>query len=216
MCKNISNELSKELWIANKQLAKASLKSTFVQGIKNGDLKIDDFKSYIAQDAYFLEAFAKAYGMAIAKSPDKHSITTLSEMLCGVIEELNMHDSYFKKWNLNPDQYPLKKETKYYTDFLAETCFEGDMIVIIAAMIPCMRLYSWIGQKLIIESNLTKNKYIDWIKTYSDKTFDNLGIKLEKLMNQYYENKNINEITTAYSRAMKLEYEFFIASSQPI
>tara|TARA_B100000212_G_scaffold225878_1_gene171498 strand:- start:183 stop:398 length:216 start_codon:yes stop_codon:yes gene_type:complete len=66
--------LSKQLWDKNRDLAYASLNSKFVQGIKNGKLPKKNFQSYIAQDYFFLESFARAYGLAISKCLDINAI----------------------------------------------------------------------------------------------------------------------------------------------
>ena len=38
----------------------------FVRGLGDGSLPVASFKSYVAQDAYFLEAFARAYAFCLA------------------------------------------------------------------------------------------------------------------------------------------------------
>lgn len=57
-----------ELWQRNRDLADACLKHPFLQGIASGRLSRASFQLYVAQDAYFLEAFARAYALALAKS----------------------------------------------------------------------------------------------------------------------------------------------------
>ena len=46
--------ISAELWNENLNIANLSYSSPFVKGIKNGNLPIENFKDYIAQDAFFL------------------------------------------------------------------------------------------------------------------------------------------------------------------
>ena len=76
--------ISNTLWESNYELALLSLKSKFVQGIKNGNLPKNIFQEYVAQDYFFLESFARAYGLAVSKSIDKNSIKVLSQLLVGV------------------------------------------------------------------------------------------------------------------------------------
>ena len=63
--------LTQKLWESNLELATLSLNTKFVQGIKNGDLPKIKFKEYLAQDYFFLESFARAYGLAVSKSRNK-------------------------------------------------------------------------------------------------------------------------------------------------
>jgi len=53
--------LSTDLWQQNAELATAALGHPFVRGLAGGSLATAQFAAFIAQDAYFLEAFARAY-----------------------------------------------------------------------------------------------------------------------------------------------------------
>ena len=205
--------IAERLWSTNLDLAYKSLDTPFVQGIKNGDLHIESFKSYIEQDSFFLEAFARAYGIAIGYSPDKNSITVLSEMLNGVIEELNLHEAYAKKWNVDIRSCSLQLATKNYRDFLIQATHSKEMVKIISAMTPCMRLYSWLGQLIKTESILIDNPYKEWINTYSDTSFERLASTLEGLIDLYYEKDQLKHIEILYNQAMNLELKFFEAYS---
>ena len=70
--------ITKKLWENNSDLASLSLKTKFVEGIRDGNLPRNIFKEYLAQDYFFLESFAKAYGLAVSKSKDKSEIKSLS------------------------------------------------------------------------------------------------------------------------------------------
>ena len=56
----------------------------------------DIFRQYIAQDAYYLEAFAASYSTAISKAAGLpvHVVSTLNELLAGVAEEVILHKRY--------------------------------------------------------------------------------------------------------------------------
>jgi len=203
--------LSNDLWERNFNLALQSFNTKFVQGIKNGKLPKIKFQLYVAQDYYFLESFAKAYGLAISKCEDKGSIKVLSELLLGVSEELLLHENYSKKWDINLESNFIRTETKNYTDFLENISKNNSCIEILSAMTPCMRLYSWIGQSLIKYKE--NNRYEDWIVTYSDSTFDKLAKSLEELIDQKANYSQLNELNVFYEKAMQLELEFFEAYS---
>tara|TARA_Y100001968_G_scaffold321469_1_gene355913 strand:+ start:349 stop:975 length:627 start_codon:yes stop_codon:yes gene_type:complete len=205
--------ISKELWDSNLDLAESSYASGFVKGIRNGDLPISNFKAYIAQDAYFLEAFANAYRIAIKKNCTRELIVTLTNMLSGVNEELRLHRSYTKKWGVNNNSIVINLSTKSYTDFLYEVTKSGDMIEIISAMTPCMRLYSYIGKKIKKEIEIKSNPYKDWILTYSNEDFENLAKSHEKIIDDYFIKKKLKTLQSLYSKAMKLELIFFNAYS---
>ena len=55
--------LADRLWSDNSELAQAALAHPFVRGLANGGLPRNAFQFYVAQDAFFLEAFARAYAV---------------------------------------------------------------------------------------------------------------------------------------------------------
>ena len=203
--------ITQKLWERNYNLASLSLNTKFVQGIKNGDLPKTKFQEYLAQDYFFLESFARAYGLAVSKSRNKKNIKTLSVLLSGVSEELILHETYAKEWDIDLTTNLIGPATKKYTDFLEEVSLNLSLIEIMSAMTPCMRLYSWLGKKLL--NMISDNPYKEWILTYSDESFDNLAKSLENLIDEYDESYDIDQINFLYKKAMECELDFFNAYS---
>jgi thiaminase/transcriptional activator TenA len=203
--------ITQKLWESNYDLALLSLNTKFVQGIKKGDLPKTKFQEYLAQDYFFLESFAHAYGLAVSKSRNEKITKTLSVLLSGVSEELILHETYAKEWDIDLTTNLIGPATKKYTDFLEEISLNLSLIEIMSAMTPCMRLYSWLGKKLL--NMISDNPYKEWISTYSDESFDNLAKSLENLIDEYDEDYDIDQVNFLYKRAMELELDFFNAYS---
>ena len=201
--------LSKKLWDNNNDLALHCLNTKFVQGIKNGNLLKKNFQEYVAQDYFFLESFARAYGLAINKAIDKYSIKVLSELVVGISKELILHENYANSWEINLNKNFINPSTEKYTDFLKDISLKGSCVEIISAMTPCMRLYSWLGQNL--SKAALNNPYKDWINTYSDKSFEKLTQSLENLIDNYANPVDVYKLENLYRRAMELELDFFNA-----
>ena len=203
--------ITKTLWESNSKIALQCLRTNFVQGIKTGKLPRKIFKEYLAQDYFFLESFAKAYGLAVSKSKDKSAINSLSKLLVGVSEELILHETYAKEWDIDLSINYIKPATKNYTDFLEDVSKKLSAVEIMFAMTPCMRLYSWIGNNL--SDMIVNNPYKEWIITYSDQSFDNLAKSLEKIIDNYQEPYDIKKANELYKKAMEFELDFFNAYS---
>ena len=203
--------LSKALWDENAGLARASLKHRFVRGLGDGSLPLVSFREYVAQDAFFLESFARAYALALAHSPDGEGMREFAGLVAGVLEELRMHEGYAEGWGVELSRVEPTSATMNYTDFLLSTASLKSVGETCAAMAPCMRLYAYLGQALAAEGYEPDNPYAEWIETYADKGFEGLATKLETLVDRYAE--DTPAVRVAYRRAMELELDFFEANA---
>ncbi|MGB7084605.1 MAG: TenA family protein [Phormidesmis sp.] len=203
--------LSTQLWQANQDLADASLHNPFVQGIGDGSLPQEKFAYYVGQDVFFLEAFARAYSVAAAKVPNWESFQVFHNLANGVLQELDLHQSYAQSWNVDITQVEPGTATRQYTDFLLATAWRQPVGMTAVAMSPCMRLYAYLGQQLAQEG-IPNHAYRDWIMTYSSADFEPLAQQLEDLVDKHAE---AGELTcSTYRYAMRCERDFFQAAWQ--
>jgi len=158
--------ISTDLWQSNQDLAAACLEHPFVQGIANGTLDRAKFAYYLGQDAFFLEAFARAYSIAAAKAIDWQGFNTFHALAGGVLEELHLHQSYAQRWGVDLHNVEPAAATRRYTDFLLAAAWGSELSLITAAMTPCMRLYAFLGQQLA-KDGIPEHQYADWIRSYS-------------------------------------------------
>ena len=201
--------ISSDLWQENQDLAQACLKHPFVQGIADGTLHQQRFAYYVGQDAFFLEAFARAYSLAAAKAPDWQGFEVFHALAGGVLEELRLHEGYAAEWSVDLGNVEPAPATRRYTDFLMATAWGSDASLITVAMTPCMRLYAFLGQQLA-HTGIPDHQYADWIGTYSHQEFEKLAQKLESLTDQY--TKITASVKSIYRYAMLCERDFFQAA----
>ena len=164
--------LSAQLWSDSADVAADVLAHPFVRGIGDGSLPKEAFAGYLAQDAFFLESFARAYALALARSTDTSTLLTLADLLAGVRQELGLHASYAGSWGIDMAGVEPLPATLAYTEFLLATAATQDLGVIFAAMTPCMRLYAWLGSSLDAD---TAGPYAQWVQTYADPEFEAVG-----------------------------------------
>lgn len=195
------------LWEANADLAEAALRHRFVRGLGDGSLPLESFQSYVAQDAFYLESFARAYALALARNEDQQGMRDFAELISGVVEELELHEGYAERWSVSLEGVEPEETTLAYTDFLLAIASLGSVGRICAAMTPCMRLYAHLGQSLAEEGYDESNPYSEWIQTYADPEFEALAAKLEALLDRYA--TDTPAVRFAYRRAMSLEIAFF-------
>ncbi len=168
----------------------------FTLALAQGVLPRTAFQKYIAEDAYFLRSFANGYEVA-ASRVDKAGVppakaaaaaSQLEQLREGVLEELEMHDSYAAKWNVakNVDHSPHPATTKYI-NFLSAICDDKNSTVaeILAAMVPCLRLYAYLGctlSRAVPESE--DYCYAEWIQTYKSQMYIRLPAIAEFLLTE--------------------------------
>ena len=199
--------LSQALWARNADRAAEALRHPFVRRLADGTLPREAFADFVAQDAFFLEAFCRAYGFGLAHSPDRMALDTFAELLIGVRKELQLHASYAAEWGIDLSTVLPVPATLDYTDFLLTVAARGDIGVTCAALTPCMRLYAHLGQSL---SAPTSDTYAQWVATYADPDFESLAATIERLVDVYAD--DTAEVRTVYGRAMQLELAFFDAA----
>lgn len=198
---------SSRLWHDSRDLAAVAVNHRFVRELAEGSLPPKAFAAYVAQDAYFLETFARAYALALAHSPDRESLEAFAELLGGVMDELQLHSRYAHELGIDLADTQPSAATLAYTDFLLAAAAPGNIGRICAAMTPCMRLYAHLGTSLAPPA---ENAYARWILTYADPGFEQLARTLEDLLDLHA--PDLESVRATYRRAMELEVAFFDAS----
>lgn len=196
------------LWEENSDLAAAALSHPFVRGLADGSLPEQRFADYVAQDTFFLESFARAYALALARSPDRETLDAFADLLVGVRDELKLHSSYAEQLGIDLSAVEPSGATLAYTEFLLATASLHDIGGTCAAMTPCMRLYAYLGASLTPH---TDAGYAQWIETYADPAFERLARSLEDLLDLHA--PDLKVVHATYRRAMELEIGFFDAAT---
>ncbi|MDG4824885.1 TenA family protein [Asanoa sp. WMMD1127] len=201
--------LAAALWRDNADLASAASDHPFVRGLGDGTLPEAVFAGYVAQDAFYLESFARAYALAIAHSPDRAGFDAFADLLSGVRDELRLHEGYARRLAIDLGRVEPLPATLAYTDFLLATAALGNLGQTCAALTPCMRLYAHLGRSLAAAE--PADRYGEWIRTYADPGFADLAATLEALLDRYAAPDD-SRVPIVYRRAMRLEVGFFEAA----
>jgi thiaminase/transcriptional activator TenA len=200
--------LHENLWSENDDLARSIRRHRFVRALGDGSLEPEVFRRYVAQDAFFLLAYARGYSLAAAHSKCLEDLQAFHRLLGGALEELNLHWGYASELGIELEGVEPYPETLAYTDFLAATAWRGNLGELLAAMTPCLRLYSFLGAELA-RGGIPEHRYRAWIETYSSGDFAALTRKLEALLDRHA--GRTEEIHHAYRYAMRCELDFFSA-----
>jgi thiaminase/transcriptional activator TenA len=198
--------LHDELWRANLPLAESCLAHPFVQALGDGTLMADLFRTFIAQDAFFLRAFLNAYALALARSDDSETIATFCELIGGVQEELKLHHVYAAELGIDLGSVAPNSACRAYRDFVLRTAWHTSLGETVAAMTPCMRLYAYLGGELALQCS-QQHPYRRWIESYSGEEFERLAGRLEAVLDRVA--TDTREVRDSYRYALQCELDFF-------
>jgi len=145
----------------------------FVRKLGQGDLPLGAFKHYLVQDYLFLIQFARAYALAIYKSPSVDDMYRALEGVKAILDvELNLHLELCEEWGLDRQSIeaaPEMSQTMAYTRLVLEAGMAGDLLDLQVALAPCVLGYAEIGKTLAEhhKATLVDNPYRRWIEEYS-------------------------------------------------
>jgi thiaminase/transcriptional activator TenA len=194
------------LWRSNLDLAQSCLAHPFVRALGEGTLKPDLFRAFIAQDAFFLRAFLKAYALALARSEETETSASFNELIGGALEELKLHRAYATELGIDLAGVAPNPACRAYMDFLLRTAWHTSLGETVAAMTPCMRLYAYLGGELAGKCR-PQHPYGRWIEAYSGEEFGRLAGRLEELLDKV--GADTREVRNCYRYAMQSELDFF-------
>ncbi|KAF5725770.1 hypothetical protein HS088_TW23G00499 [Tripterygium wilfordii] len=230
--------IARRFWIKFRRESIFAMYTPFVLCLAAGNLKIESFRHYIAQDVHFLKAFAHAYELAEECADDDDAKVAISELRKGVLDELNLHDSFVREWGSDlAKEVTVNSATVKYTDFLVATAsgkvdgvkgagkiatpFERTKFAAytLGAMTPCMRLYAFMGKKFQTHVDPAEGNHPSrkWIENYSSESFQASALQTEDLLDKLsvsFTGEELDILEKLYYQAMKLEIEFFCA--QPL
>jgi thiaminase/transcriptional activator TenA len=165
-----------ELHAAAGPIRAARLEHPFVKGLEDGSLDPEIFKRWVLQDYRYLKEFARVFAWATAKARRLSSM----QWYAGVLEltlntEMELHRQYAGRFGLTHqdlEEEPMWPTTRAYTDFLVRTAADGDMLELLAALLPCAWGYVELAQTMTARGKPPEDqRYADWITQYASEEF---------------------------------------------
>jgi thiaminase/transcriptional activator TenA len=143
----------------------------FVQQLAVGSLPEPCFRRFLTQDYLFLIHYARAYALLAFKGQTLGDIRAANATLQAIVDELPVHVKYCTAWGLTEERMeiePEAAETMTYTRYVLDIGHSGDVLDLMAALMPCVAGYGEIGQIMLADKDtvLDGNPYGDWIRNY--------------------------------------------------
>ena len=197
------------------------IKHDFVIKLTSSSLNKKIFLNYLIQDYLFLIQFSKAWSLAIVKSDTLYEMKVAANTVNGLINfEMDLHIDLCGSYGISKidlENANEENENIAYTRYVLEAGYSGDLLDLLAALIPCVLGYGEIGlnnAKVIPEDYM----YHKWLKTYSSKEYQKIcdqvanmfdNAILLRLDKNYKDSYKWNSIKKIFRKAVLLEVDFW-------
>lgn len=144
---------------------------SFVRQLAAGTLPEPCFRRFLIQDYLYLIHCARAHALLAHKSQTLDEIRAAASSLQAVVDELPVHLKYCKSWGITETMLlaePEAAETMTYTRYVLDIGHSGDILELMAALLPCIAGYGEISQIIHADKRtvVNDNPYGDWIENY--------------------------------------------------
>jgi thiaminase/transcriptional activator TenA len=198
---------------------RAYTEHSFTEGLADGSLPEAAFRHYLVQDYLFLIEFARAYALAVYKSPDLADMREAAAGLSAILDvEMNLHVKLCAGWGLSPDDLeraPPASEMLAYTRYVLDAGMRGDLLALKVALAPCVIGYAEIATRLAAKpgANAANNPYGVWIAEYAGTPYQEVAANalkhLDSLAERYVTPAREAELIAIFREATRLEADFW-------
>ena len=191
----------------------------FTDAMADGSLPEPAFRHYLVQDYLFLIEFARAYALAVYKSPTLADMRESASGLAAILDvEMDLHVSLCAGWGLSADDLeraPPEPELLAYTRYVLDAGMRGDLLALKVALAPCVIGYAEIATRLAAMPGALAqdNRYRPWIAEYAGAPYLEVAAKardhLERLAARYVTPHREAELVALFREATRLEAAFW-------
>jgi thiaminase/transcriptional activator TenA len=191
----------------------------FTTAMADGTLATAAFRQYLVQDYLFLIEFARAYALAVYKSPQLADMREAAAGLSAILDvEMNLHVKLCAGWGLSPDDLeraPPAAEMLAYTRYVLDAGMRGDLLALKVALAPCVIGYAEIATRLsgLPGARAATNPYRVWIDEYAGAAYQEVAARarahLDRLAERYATPAREAELAAIFREATRLEADFW-------
>jgi thiaminase (transcriptional activator TenA) len=191
----------------------------FTDALADGSLPEPAFRHYLVQDYLFLIEFARAYALAVYKSPSLADMREGAGGLSAILDvEMGLHVKLCAGWGLTPadlEQAQPAAEMLAYTRYVLDAGMRGDLLALKVALAPCVIGYAEIARRLEAKpaARQESNPYRMWIAEYAGAPYQEVAAKarahLDQLAQRYATTAREAELVSIFREATRLEADFW-------
>ncbi|MEH6944471.1 thiaminase II [Bacillus sp. JJ722] len=201
----------------SKQIWTDYLQHPFITEMGNNTLDRKKFEHYLIQDYLYLKEYSKVFCMGMIKSKTIEDMRFFHQAAGGTFEyETAVHINYLKGFGYSIEeleQQEVELTTESYTSYMQGVCLKGDLKEIVAAVLPCIWSYNYIGQHIVENYDIDENHfYKQWIDSYSGEEFTQLNVVWIEYSNRLFADSSLEEqakLCEIFKKASLYELHFW-------
>ncbi|OVE66264.1 thiaminase II [Clostridium diolis] len=210
-------QFSQRLLLKGKPIWEACLEYPFLKELSKGTLKEDKFCFYVKQDYVYLIDYIKLFALGMVKADSLEDIQAFAKCANAIVNiEMDAHTEYAKKFGITKEELEATKPNASnlsYTKFMLQVSSEGSLAELVAALLPCMWSYAFIGKTLAKNSKALEHPlYSEWILTYATEEYNKENDWCIKLMDKLAEGlpeRQLQKLEEIFIISSKYEYMFW-------
>lgn len=175
-----------ELCEENTAVHHVGLAHPMVRGIGAGSLTDETFRFYLEQDYQFLVRYVRVIAQAVAAAPDLPTATQLANLLHGTLAvEIDALVELYQSFGgvaARLNEVAPAPGCQAYTDHLLASAAGGNLLVILAAILPCQWGYREIGRSLLAGGLPDDERFARWIQEYAS---DEYGVLVDWVIERF-------------------------------
>ena len=193
---------------------------SFVTGIGDGSLPLDNFRYYMRQDYVFLIDYCRAISLAVTKARSVEDMGWFARLIHETLNtEMALHVGFCEDFGISERELLATEPsptTWAYTRHMMNTAHQGTVGEVAAVILPCAWGYCEIGQRLYAQG-LPENQplYAQWIKTYNSPEFEALAAWLREFIDRCAigaAQAELDAMERAFMLSSQYEYMFWDAA----
>lgn len=201
------------------------VKHPFVVQLGKGTLPVENFKHFITQDWHYLEYYARANGLLIAKSSTFPAMAAAATTVQAIVSETATHEALCAAFGISQDELRASEEsaaTTSYGGYLLDVALAGDAGALLVALGSCLVGYGEVGLWLVRQARehaaagytVEGNPFQRWIEDYSGEAYQHaVTVGLEALENLAEESMpsvaRMHEYAYIWRKCTQLEKKFW-------
>ncbi|WP_284644200.1 thiaminase II [Paenibacillus silviterrae] len=180
----------------------------FIRGVGRGELMADQLIHYVKQDYEYLNAYVRAYGLAVSKCSTREEMAYFQEKIGFILnDETHPHRNFCEAAGVSYEDlqgFRPAPAAHHYIRHMLTVAHEGTLGEIMCVLLPCPWIYWDIGERLVKEFNpQPDHPYYDWIQFYASERIASATQELCRRIDVWAEER----ATTAERERMREHFE---------